>query len=178
MTVAHDPTYRIRYWDQRHSVAPDGTMLAGIWAYDAVARKELNFHLTESNDGGTTWSKPRDCGIPYQQPYPVFLPDGRLILFCIDRYRTRTIRALLSEDKGKSFLPEELVVHQQPGGRAEPGEHDHQSADQQLWTFGRLEGIADPEGNAWVVYYAGDTDSTSIHWAKNQTTSAEKEHAA
>ncbi|MBN1436221.1 MAG: exo-alpha-sialidase [Sedimentisphaerales bacterium] len=166
VSVAHDPTFRIRYWDQRHAVAPDGTMVAGFWIYDAVDHKELGFRIAVSEDCGRTWSVPHECGFDYQLPYPVFLPDGRLVLFCIDRYKTRTIRALVSEDKGRTFLPGELVVYQHPVGRKEPGEDDHQLADQQIWTFGRLEGVSDSAGNVWVVYYAGDNDSTNIHWAQ------------
>src|SRR5262245_45290033 len=125
VTVAHDPTLRIRYWDQRHAVAPDGTLVAGLWAYDAVAGTELNFHLTESSDGGRTWTPPRDSGSPLQQPYPVFLPDGRMVVLCIDRYRSRTIRALISHDRGRTFEPAQLVVHQQTRGQKDPGEQDH-----------------------------------------------------
>jgi len=166
VTVAHDPTGRIRNWDQRHAVAPDGRGTVGIWAFDAVERKELNFRVSESLDNDRTWAEPWDPGIPYQQVYPVYLPDGRLVMLAIDRYQTRTIRALLSEDYGRTFSPDELVVHQQPGGQVEGGEHDHQIADQQLWTFGRIEAVAGQDNDVWVVHYAGDEHATHIRWVR------------
>jgi hypothetical protein len=164
--VAHDPTCRVRYWDQCHALAPDGTMLAMLWAFDSVAKQELNFHVTESRDLGMTWSAPRDSGWPLQLPYPVFLPDGRLVAFCIDGYRSRTIRAIISHDQGRTFEDGDLVVHQQPRVCCDPGEKDHQLADQQLWTFGRVEAVADPSGDVWLSYYAGDAESTGIYWAR------------
>jgi hypothetical protein len=166
VTVAHDPTCQIRYWDQHHAIAPDGTMAAMLWAYDSVLHKELNFYLAESRDRGMTWSQPRDGGLPWQLPYPVFLPDGRLVAICIDRYKSRTIRALVSHDMGKTFCGEDMVVHQQPTGGVDPGEDNHQIADQQMWTFGRVEAVSDPSGDVWMTYYAGDADATSIHWAR------------
>jgi hypothetical protein len=165
-TVAYDPTHRMRYWDQRQAVAPDGKLVAGLWAYDAVAKAELNFHMTESVDGGFTWSKPRDSGLALQQPYPVFLPDGRMVAICIDRYRTRSIRALISEDQGKTFSDNEVVIHQQPMEVRDKGEHNHELADQQLWTFGRVEAVTDPDGDVWVIHYGGDSSATNIHWAR------------
>jgi hypothetical protein len=160
--VAYDPTTRIRYWDQRHALGPDGTLLAGLWAFDSVGRKELNFHLAESINAGHTWSEPWNSGLDYQQPYPVFLPDGRLVVIVIDRYRSRTIRALLSRDRGRSFDSQDLELFRQPSGQ-DRGESDHKLSDQQLWSFGRVEPIPLDERTLAGVFYAGDSARTSIY---------------
>lgn len=165
-TVAFDPTLRIRYWDQRQSVAPDGTLVAGLWAYDSIKKMELNFHLTESRDDGLTWSTPRDSGLSMQQPYPVFLSDGRMVAICIDRYRTRSIRAIISDDQGQTFSESQLLVYQQPKHVQDHGEHDHEIADQQLWTFGRVEAVVDPDNDVWVIHYGGDESATNIYWSR------------
>ncbi len=165
-TVAHDPSLKIRYWDQRHAQSSDGLLVAGLWAYDAVNHNEMNFHMTWSQDGGQTWSPPCDSGLDLQQPYPVFLPDGRLVVIVIDRYRTRSIRALVSHDNGHTFDEPQLVVHEQPRDVRDKGEHNHEIADQQLWTFGRVEAVADTQGDVWMIYYAGDEKATHVHWAQ------------
>jgi len=35
-----------------------------------------------------------------------------------------------------------------------------------LWTFGRVDGLAESNRQALVIYYSGDAASTQIYWAR------------
>jgi len=165
--VANDPNNRLMFWDQRHSISGD-RHTAMFWTYDRTANKDANIHLSLSSDGGRSWTLPKDTGIVGQVAHPVLLSDGRLMVIYIDRFHTRSIRARLSNDYGNTFGEEELVVHQQPRNSADAGV-ESQSAeylqDMQLWSFGRIDALADEQGDIWTVFYAGDSRSTGIHWA-------------
>ncbi len=167
--VANDPTGRVRYWDQRHAVAPDGDCLATFWTFDAVRSCDLNITLSTSHDGGQTWSPPRDTGLSGQLPYPVFLSDGRLLLLYIDRYETQTVRARLGDTLGRQFDERDTVIYQHCRNVRDPG-HDVASSadhlqDQQRWTFGYVSGATDSQGDVWVTYYSVADGNAKIHWA-------------
>ena len=166
--VASDPEGKIKYWDQRHAVAADGTCVATIWTLDGT--EEINFSITESHDNARTWSKPRDTGLAGQAPYPIFLADGRMAVIYIDRYNSQTIRVRLSHDNGKTFENTDAVIYKHQATKIDLGSVAKDTAEhlqqQFLWTFGFASGVASPDGDLWVSYYGGDTESTNIYWAR------------
>ena len=75
---------------------------------------------------------------------------------------------MLSAADGRTF-GEEIVVYQHPAGRSEMGEGAATTdylQDMELWTFGRIQAVADARGSVWLVYYAGDSRSTGIYCAR------------
>lgn len=169
--VAHDPTLRFMYWDARYAVRADGFCLAAFWTYDRQRQRDATIHLCHSLDYGRTWSRPRDTGIVGQICQPLIQSDGRLLLIYVDRFVTRSIRAVLSDDLGGTFHSDTVVyqhsVPQQERGEGSSAVNYLQEMD--VWTFGRVEGVAEPDGRVSVVFYAGDSSATSIYWAQLST---------
>lgn len=167
--IANDPSGQLMYWDA-HVVAVDkNRCLATFWTFDREQQCDRTIHLAESTDFGRTWSVPRDLGIAGQVSELVPLGHGRLLLIYVDRFGTRSIRSRLSVDGGKTFDEQEIVIHQQPLGAADAGQNSATAdylQDMSLWTFGRVQAVADAPGSAWVVYYAGDTSCTGIYVAR------------
>lgn len=168
--VANDPIGRLMYWDARYVLGPKGYIVVAFWTYDRQQQHDRTIHLSESHDGGRSWSAPRDCGLVGQVCHPVLLRDDRLLLVYVDRFHTRSIRAALSNDLGRSFV-RDVLVYQHPARQAEPGKESALAGylqDMELWTFGRVEAIAGQDGMVWVVYYAGNAEATDIRWARLQ----------
>ena len=168
--VAADPTGQVFYWDQRTTVLRDNVLLTFLWTYDRTVKKDLPIHWTGSDDGGRTWSAPRDTGITGQVAYPAALADGRIVLAYVDRYHSHSIRVRLSADEGRSWEPDELVLWPSDAAGAAEQRHGNGMADylqsMAQWTFGLPVTAALPDGQVFVVYYAGDPRSQSIHWAR------------
>lgn len=170
MEVANDPTDRLMYWDSRYALGSNGHIVAAFWTYDRQQQRDRNIHLSESSDGGRNWSAPRNCGLIGQVCHPVLLGGDRLLLIYVDRFRTRGIRAALSNDLGRSFV-EDISIYQHPAAQIDPGEDSAPAGylqDMELWTFGRVEAIVGHDGMVWVVYYAGNSEATDIRWARLQ----------
>jgi len=167
--VAHDPSGRYYYWDQRCDVGREGYCVAMFWTHDTRERQDVNIHISESTDGGRSWSAPRETPLRGQVAHPVLLPDGRLLVVYVDRFGAKTIRACVSGDggagAGKTFAGEELVIYRHGPSRPEP-KTDKGIMDSGLYTFGRPDALVDPDGSVWVVYYAGDDALTRMHWAR------------
>jgi hypothetical protein len=168
--VANDAAGRLMYWDARYSIGDNGYVVAAFWTYDRLRQCDANIHLSESRDGGRTWSAPRDCGLLGQVCYPVLVAGGRMALIYVDRFRSRSVRAALSDDLGRSFT-DDIVVYQHPSVQAERGRNSASAdylQDMEFWTFGRIEAISGGDGTVWIVYYAGHAQATDIRWARIQ----------
>ena len=90
------PVPKLSTWDQRAGVAPDGRLAVFIWTYDSETQTYLNIHRRLSADGGQSWSPAEDLGITDQPAHPAILPDGRVVLAWVDRFKSRSIRARLA----------------------------------------------------------------------------------
>jgi hypothetical protein len=172
--VAKDPAGQVFYWDARYSVGVNGYVMAALWVYDRKKKCDLPIHLCESYDGGRTWSAPRDAGLVGQLGYPVLLGGGRLLLPYVDRYRSPSIRAALSNDLGRTFV-EDIVLYRHQATQMDPGKGSATAdylQDMELWTFGRVDPILGIDGTVWLAYYAGTAQATNIHWARLDTSEA------
>ena len=87
-------------------------------------------HLVQywSDDGGVTWSQPLNTNVwtPSSPPYLIKLRDGRILLSHGYRRDPMGIRAVLSEDGGRTWDVDNTVVLRDDGGyvselRAEGG---------------------------------------------------------
>ncbi len=166
---ATDTACRIRPWDQRPAVMNDGRIIDLIWTYDSEAGEDLPIHCNVSSPDGRSWpDKPWDTGVVGQISWPLVLGDRTVAMAYVDRYHTRSIRMCLSRDAGKTWdAASALVIYEhdiEDVGRG-AGETDYLNS-QRLWTFGLPTAALLDEHAAIVLYYAGDTSSTRICWAK------------
>ena len=166
--VANDPADRLMYWDAHYALGSDGFCLAAFWTYNHAEGCDSPIHLSTSHDFGRHWSAPRNAQIIGQIAHPVLLPDGRLVLIYIERFATRSIRALLSDDLGKSFHGD-VVLFEQPQSQPAPLQKATAAdylQEMDTWTFGRIDALADPNGDISIVFYAGNGDATNIYWSR------------
>lgn len=166
--TAHDPTGRYMYWDAHYALNPNGFCLATFWTYDRERRQDANIHLSISSDNGHRWSSPRDTGIAGQVCHPILLENNRLLLVYVDRFHSQSIRAVLSDDLGETFHSE-TVVYQHRGRHHNFDERSvtaNYLQEMDRWTFGRVDGLVEPNGSVSLIYYAGNSEATSIHWAR------------
>jgi hypothetical protein len=174
IVVAHDPANRLLFWDQRAAVDPEsGRLVAMLWTHDREAGQDRNAHIAWSKTpDGTSWTDPIDAGFAGQIPRPLILPGGRVLCTYIHRHHPPSLRAILSPDFGQTWdLPGELVIYEHASGRQagmdvqQRGFTDYY-ADMGLWNFGHIEPGLLPNGNAVVAFYAGDSQSLSVRWAR------------
>jgi hypothetical protein len=168
VTVAEDPSGRIFNWDLRCGVAPDGRVGTFAWTYDSETARYLNIHRRISGDGGASWTEPEDIGIADQAARPAVFPDGRVILAWVDRFGSQSIRARAANSIDAAFDPATEVVvyaHAQASAGIEVSTGDA-LASMDLWSFGLPYAEALPDGDALVVYYAGEARALAIRWAR------------
>ena len=170
VTSGCDPTGRIFNWDQREAVASDGTIGAFAWTFDSETQAYLNIHRRLSRDNGMRWSEPEDLGITDQAGHPAMLTDGRVVLPWVDRFQSHTVKARLASHIGGSFdaaTEVELYRHDLIGARTENAASTGEAlGEMSLWTYGLPFAEALPNGEVLVFYYAGDSRTMNIHWAR------------
>lgn len=164
-TVAQDPEGRIFNWDLRCGVAPDGRVVSFAWTYDSQTTTYLNIHRRVSADGGLTWTDAEDIGVADQAARPAILSNGGLVLAWVDRFGSRSIRARHAADVAAP-LGEEVVVYAHPQPEAASADTGEMLASMGMWNFGLPSATALPDGDALVVYYAGETGALDIRWAR------------
>lgn len=124
----------------RGLMLPSGRLLASLrvdreWAGDMWT--EVHF----SDDGGGTWqflSRVGDFGAPCA---PLRLRDGRLVMICGNRLPPAGIRAIVSEDEGRTWGPE-ISVREDAGS----------------WDIGYPRAWEVSPGRVGVVYYYNTND--------------------
>ena len=168
VSAGFDPIGRIFNWDQRVGMTHDGKLVSFTWTYDTVAQKYLNIHRRISTDKGYTWSPADDIGITDQAAHPAILPDGRCVLAWVDRYQTQSIRARVAPSIDSAFDPaSEVLIYQHQTENETQSENTGDLLDEMsLWSFGLPYAEALSDGDVMVVYYAGDSQSMDIHYAR------------
>lgn len=171
--VAHDPSGRLLFWDQRLSIDPATGALVGLfWTYDRVAAQDAPIHIAWCDAGGTRWSSPESTGITGQIASPLFLPDGRLLAIYVHRHDPPGIRAVLSNDGGRTWrLDEDLRVYDRRRNGSEAGMGGARGfgdywADMSVWSFGHPAPLLLPGGDVLLAYYAGDSTAMGIEWVR------------
>ena len=172
IVVATDPANKLLFWDNRLAVDPKtGKMIGMFWTHDREAQKDRNAHVAWGSPDGKTWTYPEDAGFTGQIPSPVVLPDGRVLAVYVHRHHPPSLRAILSENFGRTWdIENELVFYEKEMGR-EAGmdgkrEFADYYADMRVWSFGHTEARLLANGDLFVSYYAGDENSLSVRWAR------------
>ncbi|HZY48371.1 MAG TPA: sialidase family protein, partial [Devosia sp.] len=166
-TVAEDPSGRIFHWDLRCAVAHDGRVGSFAWTYDSTTATYLDIHRRISADGGLTWTAPEPLGVSDQAARPAILSDGSTILAWVDRFGSRSIRARRARDIAAPFDPAgEVVIYAHEEVESGSSGTGEMLASMELWSFGLPFATALPNGEAIVVYYAGEAKALDIRWAR------------
>lgn len=143
-------------WDHRAGELEEGHLVDYIWTFDRRINDYLNIHMTESFDGGYTWSELIDVGLPGQAGNPVQLKDGRVALPYFDRTGVPTLKLAFSEDGGKTF-GEPMVVYCHEAPKAEHAKSAYAEAWDEMgkYTAGHCFQDLTNDGNLVIVNYAG-----------------------
>lgn len=143
-------------WDHRAAEIENGHLVDYVWAFDRATNNYLNIHMTESFDGGYTWTKLYDTGLPGQAGNPIKLPDGRLALVYFDRTNVPTLKLVLSSDMGKTYTePFDVYIHQAPKAENVKKEYKEAWVEMGKYTAGHCFQAVAPDGDLLVSYYAG-----------------------
>jgi len=168
--VGSDPTGRVFYWDQRHAVLADGSLLALFWTFDRQAAAYRAIHARASRDNGRTWTALWDTAVPGQPAAAVSLPGGRVAMPYVDRERVPTIKLRVSHDGGRTWPAGTALVLDDRLERAQQG---RKGSMQEAWSemaafsVGLPTSAVLPAGQALIVYYAGPkADHTGLYWVR------------
>jgi len=166
--IVYHPT--IYYWDQRIGVMNDGRLLNMFWTFDREKADYRTIHASESMDGGKTWSPLWDTGLPGQPGAPADIGGGRTAVIYIDRSGPPKIVVRISEDGGRTYLPEELVIYddsQQKKQTVKKSGMNDAWDEMGAFSVGHPHLIMLPSGVLYAYHYAGShTDRTDIRWVK------------
>jgi len=157
-------------WDQRPSLRLDGSMTNVFWTYDNINSKYLNIHSAHSADGGRSWSKPRDTGVPGQPAAVVSLDGGRDVLVFVERGKVPELKARVSLDGGVRWPAEsERLLAASQSRNATLDKDGMGDAWEEMFAFsmGLPATARCQNGDMVVVYYSGEhPDQTSIEWIR------------
>ncbi|MGH2558615.1 MAG: sialidase family protein [Thermomicrobiales bacterium] len=171
-TVAADPDGRMFYWDQRIAVHPEtGRLVAMFWTHDRTVEQDVENHIARGEADGSGWTTPAATGWRGQHCEPIALGGDRLAAVYVHRHDPPSLRAVLSEDFGRTWRSESEVVFYDSSVGTEPGSEGSRAfedfwQDMMAWRFGHPRGVALPNGDVLVAYYAGDERAASVHWAR------------
>jgi hypothetical protein len=167
VTACQDPTGRIRNWDQRVNVAPDGRLVTYTWTYDSDAVLYGDIHRRISADEGVTWTDAEPLGITDQAGHPAILPDGRVVLPWVDHFETFSLRARMAASIDDDFDDStEVVLYQAPSAVAGEGTDGGEALLAMAgWTFGSPFALPLADGTVLVSAYVGPDDAAvGINW--------------
>ncbi len=106
-------------------------------------------HSAVSEDSGHTWSEPRQTSILGYPAHLLRLPDGRIMCTYGYRYAPFSIRAVLSEDEGRTWDSEQcLVIRDGLPNR----------------DLGYPATVLCRDGSLFTIYYAQDSDGVTCIW--------------
>lgn len=172
--VAQDPEHQRYFWDQRLCpTATSGEFVALFWTHDRAAQRDLHVHhLRASINDQQPLPLPTETTISGQIAAPVWLEDGRVFAFVVDRDQPGTLTLWQSSDSGATWPSDaRLVVHQQAElAKLSQGREHIDFAqyweDMGKWTFGHPAIRRLSKDQLLLAFYAGTPDRMSIHWAR------------
>ncbi len=172
VTVARHPDNTLAYWDQRLAIHPgDGRLVAMFWTHDFNAGVDIDIHIAHGTPDGRSWAIPRGTGLPGQHCQPLSLGGDRLLAVYPRRRDLPGIVLSISEDFGESWDRErDLLVYDSTTG-SESGARGSRSqselwGDMERWRFGHPRMVRLPDGEVFIVYYAGDDSVKTARWAR------------
>lgn len=174
--VAQHPQHKEFYWDQRMCPTPDGKgYVSMFWTHDLTDKRDLTVHLRKAQRGdGNNFSRSpiTDTGIDGQISAPLFLPDGRLVSFIVDRNISRTMKLWVSADEGRTWPKDKALTvytHDEKAllmTGATQVDFKQYWEDMGKWTFGHPAARQLDKDHVLLVHYAGAPGALSVHWEK------------
>lgn len=176
--VAQHPEHKIYYWDQRLCVGDNGEFTALFWTHNIEQKRDLNVHLRHGKLDSSgqrvelDLQPIRETTIPGQIAAPVWLPDGRLLAFVVDRHTPGTLKLWVSHDRGATWpASESILVHSQIEQAAVTQgltniDFKQYWEDMGKWSFGHPAVRSLPDNRLLVAWYSGSPDCMSIHSAR------------
>lgn len=177
LLTAQDPQHKVYYWDQRLAPRGDANELAALfWTHDLEARRDLTVHLRRATlDNAELKLQPiLATAIPGQIAAPLWLDDGRLLAFVVDRNRPCTMKLWTSRDGGQSWPVSECLTvyeHEERAALSQGAENVDFAQyweDMGKWSFGHPAIRALRDRRVLLTYYAGAPDCMSVHFARVQ----------
>jgi hypothetical protein len=171
-TVAADSGGSLFYWDQRIARHPGtGLPVAMFWTYDRLAQRDVDNHVAWGRPDGSHWTTPAPTGWCGQHCQPIALGGDRLAAVYVHRHEPPSLRAIVSDDFGRTWRPETELAFYESAVGPEPGMGGERAfeefwQDMMAWRFGHPRGVLLPDGDLFVAYYAGDEVATSMFWAR------------
>jgi hypothetical protein len=162
--VAADPTNRRYFWDQRLARHPDtGQLVAMFWTFDREANHDVPIHIAWASADGRQWTTPAPTDLDGQHCQPVALGGNLLAAVYSHRRNPPGIRLALSRDFGRTWhaKPDDEIEAYGSGAGDEAFATGASSGKDYwnamgAWQFGHPRGIALPNGEVFVVFYAGE----------------------
>ncbi len=90
-----------------------------------------------------------------------------MVLAWVDRFGSQSIRARRAHAIDAPFAAAtDVTVYQHPRAQTASTDTGDMLASMGLWNFGLPYAEALPDGDALVVYYAGETGALDVRWAR------------
>jgi hypothetical protein len=173
VVVAADPENRLFFWDQRLARNPDtGELVAMFWTFDRIAGADIANHIAWGSPDGRTWTVPQPTPLTGQHCQPISIGGSSIVAAYSHRRNPPGIRVVRSDDFGRTWdVAGEVEAYASAAG----DEPAAAGADQRAywnamgqWQFGHPRGTFLPEGEVFVVFYAGEGATRSARWARIQ----------
>jgi hypothetical protein len=171
-TVAADPEQRLCYWDQRIARHPTtGLLVAMFWTHDRATVRDLDNHIAWGQPNGRDWTAPAPTGLRGQHCEPIPVGGDRLLAVYVHRADPPGLRAVLSDDFGRTWQRDSEIVFYESREGAEVGASGLASEneywqDMMAWRFGHPRGVLLLDGSVFVAFYVGNTDYSSVRWVR------------
>jgi hypothetical protein len=172
LTVAWDEENLIAFWDQRIEKHPtSGQLVAMFWTHDFARAVDIDAHISWGSDDGRQWSAPQSTGLPGQHCQPLAVGGDALLAVYPHRRDPPGIALSISPDFGRTWDRSlDLKVYDSSLGTesgAEGGRTQQELwSDMELWRFGHPRASILPNGEIFVVFYAGDDTVKNACWAR------------
>jgi hypothetical protein len=170
--VAADPSNRLYFWDQRLAVHPGtGQLVAMFWTFDREKNHDVAIHIAWGSADGRSWTYPTPTTLDGQHCQPVALGGDVLAAAYTHRRNPPGVRLALSHDFGRTWNAADEVEVYGSGAGDEPNATGAKTGKDYwnamgAWQFGHPRGIRLPNGEVFVVFYAGEGATRSARWAR------------
>lgn len=183
--VAQHPANTVYYWDQRLCAGKhSGEFTALFWTHDLAQQCDLSVHQLQGriDTSGRVQSATgiTDTGIRGQIAAPLWLPDGGLLTFVVDRAGPCTLSLWCSRNDGRDWSTAErfeVYLHNEQA-RLSQGQLGIDFSgyweDMVRWSFGHPAICQLDSERLLMAWYAGVPGCLSIHWARVRVTAEER----
>jgi hypothetical protein len=142
-----------------------------FWTFDREENHDVAIHIAWGSADGRRWTNPERTRLDGQHCQPISLDGDVLAAAYSHRRNPPGVRLALSRDFGRTWDPKDEIEVYGSGAGDEPNatgaetEKDYWNA-MGAWQFGHPRGIALPDGQVFVVFYAGEGATRSARWAR------------